>query len=162
MKVSNVITASAFAIAAALATPAMAQDYSGDNSNASEDYNDVYDIQDSEVANDLIDASIGSTVDDVNSYNSYDYDTVVSVQTLISANANQQFEEIIDMNTSDDYIEMYTGDNYVSDNAFTAFAGIANLSMNSGVNSHAQAASSIAAQGTVNLGSAPTAPAGGE
>lgn len=162
MKVSNVITASAFAVAAALATPAMAQDYSGDNSNASEDYNDVYDIQDSEVANDLIDASIGSTVDDVNSYNSYDYDTVVSVQTLISANANQQFEEIIDMNTSDDYIEMYTGDNYVSDNAFTAFAGIANLSMNSGVNSHAQAASSIAAQGTVNLGSAPTAPAGGE
>lgn len=162
MKATNMIAASAMAFAAVLATPAMAQDYSGDNSTASEDYNDVYDIQDSEVANDLIDASLGSTVDDVNSYNSYDYDTVVSVQTLISANANQQFEEIIDMNTSDDYIEMYTGANYVSDNAFTAFAGIANLSMNSGVNSHSQAASSIAAQGTVNLGSTPSAPAGGE
>ncbi len=162
MKLSTVMTASAVAFAAAVATPAMAQDYSGDIENTSEDYSEVYDVADSDVANDLIDASIGSTVDDTNSYNSYEYNTVVSTQTLISANANQAFEELVDMDTYEDYVELSTGANYVSDNAFTAFAGIANLSMNSGINSHAQSASSIAAQGTVNLGGAPAAPAGGE
>lgn len=159
MKLSNVMTASAMALAAAFATPAMAQDYSGDNSTDSENYSEVYDVADSEIANDLIDASLGSTVDDTNSYNSYDYDTVVSTQTLISANANQAFEELVDMDTYEDYVELTTGANYVSDNAFTAFAGIANLSMNSGINSHAQSASSIAAQGSVSFGSEP---AGGE
>ncbi|MEM9500807.1 MAG: hypothetical protein AAF941_03060 [Pseudomonadota bacterium] len=152
MKITNAMTASAVALAAAFAAPAMAQDYSGDNVNATADDSDIYDIYDSEVTNDLIDASIGSTVDDVNSYNTNDYDTVVSTQVLISANANQAFEELVDMDTYEDYVELSTGANYVSDNAFTAFAGIANLSLNSGVNSHAQSATSIAAQGNINFG----------
>lgn len=159
MKMNKMMAASAAATALVIGAPAMAQDAAAEPASAgneNESYSTVYDVYDSTVENDLIDATLGSTVGDVNSNNSYDYDYVVSTQTLISANANQNFEEMIDVDTYEDYIELSTGDNYIDGSAFTAFAGIANLSLNTGVNSHAQSGTSIAAQGTVSLGAAPT------
>ncbi len=163
MKMNKMMAASAAVAALVVGAPAVAQDAAEAASTGSENesYSEVYDVYDSTVENDLIDATLGSTVGDVNSNNSYDYDYVVSTQTLISANANQNFEEMIDVDTYEDYIELSTGDNYIDGSAFTAFAGIANLSLNTGVNSHAQSGTSIAAQGTVSLGAAPAA-AGGE
>jgi hypothetical protein len=45
-----------------------------------------------------------------------------------------------------------TGDNTVRGNAFSAFAGVLTQNMNTGVNSNAQAATNIAARGTVQFG----------
>ena len=49
----------------------------------------------------------------------------------------------------------------MNDNAFAAFAGIANQAWNTGINANTQAATNIAAQGTVNFGVSQGAAAAG-
>jgi len=124
LKMNKMMAASAAVAALVVGAPAAAQDAAEAASTGSENesYSTVYDVYDSTVENDLIDATLGSTVGDVNSNNSYDYDYVVSTQTLISANANQNFEEMIDVDTYEDYIELSTGDNYIDGSAFTRSA----------------------------------------
>ncbi|MFN3388983.1 MAG: hypothetical protein ACK40O_08620 [Allosphingosinicella sp.] len=80
---------------------------------------------------------------------------IVAEQTLIAINANSQLDEVVDLDgedASETAVGYNSGNNNVSGNAFAAYAGILNQAWNTGINSNAQAATNIAAQGTVNFG----------
>lgn len=152
MKMTKVLAASAAVAALAVGAPAMAQQNQG---------NDVYDNADSIVVNDLLDiylaqdASTTNTLDDINSNNNNNNDLVVATQTLTAYNTNSQMDELIDLDGEDGTpapVGYNSGDNYVRGNAFAAFAGILNQSWNTGVNNNNQAATNIAAQGSINFG----------
>ncbi|WP_422345777.1 hypothetical protein [Parasphingorhabdus sp.] len=152
MKMTKVLAASAAVAALAVGAPAMAQQNQG---------NDVYDNADSLVINDLLDiylaqdASTTNTLDDINSNNNNNNDLVVATQTLTAYNTNSQMDELIDLDGEDGTpapVGYNSGDNYVRGNAFAAFAGILNQSWNTGVNNNNQAATNIAAQGSINFG----------
>jgi hypothetical protein len=105
-------------------------------------------------------------------------DITVSVQTLTASNTNHGMNALVDMRggkggdggtggagalllgqggtggqggSGGDAGTYNSGDNNVSGNAFAAYAGILNNAWNTGINSNAQAASSIAARGTVTF-----------
>jgi hypothetical protein len=102
-------------------------------------------------------------------------DITVSVQTLTASNTNHGMHAVVDMSGGDGGTggtggggllfggtggqggtggaagNFNSGDNNVSGNAFAAYAGILNNAWNTGINSNAQAASSIAARGTVSF-----------
>ncbi|HET8749322.1 MAG TPA: hypothetical protein VFM42_01135, partial [Sphingomicrobium sp.] len=103
-------------------------------------------------------------------------DITVSVQTLTATNTNSGMHGVVDMSGGDggtgngglglgllgvgvggqggsggDAGTFDSGNNNVSGNAFAAYAGILNNAWNTGINSNAQAASSIAARGTVSF-----------
>lgn len=153
MKMTKVLAASAAVVALAVGAPAMAQQ----NQN-----NDVTDTNNGAVVvNDLLDvylaadASTTTTVDDVLSNNNNGNDLVIATQTLTATNTAYQFDEIVDLDGEDGTpapVGYNSGDNYNRGNAFSAFAGIANQSMNTGVFSNAQSATNIAAQGSINFG----------
>jgi len=155
MKTMKLMAASAAVVALAVGAPAMAQQ----NQN-----NDVTDTNNGAVVvNDLLDVYLAAdasttntfTADDINSNNNNNNDLVIAVQTLTATNAAQNFDEIVDLDGEDGTpapVGYNSGDNYNRGNAFSAFAGIANQSMNSGVYSNAQSATNIAAQGSINFG----------
>ncbi len=152
MKMTKVLAASAAVAALAVGAPAMAQQNQG---------NDVYDNADSIVVNDLLDvylaqdASTTNTLDDINSNNNNNNDLVIATQTLTAYNTNSEMDELIDLDGEDGTpapVGYNSGDNYVRGNAFAAFAGILNQSWNTGVNNNNQAATNIAAQGSINFG----------
>ena len=74
---------------------------------------------------------------------------VVADQYLKSININHDMHGVVE-NEDGGY---KSGSNSVSGGAFAAFAGIQNIAWNTGVDSNAQAASNIAAQGNVHFGS---------
>ena len=89
---------------------------------------------------------------------SYQYNNntkIAAYQTLTAENTNHHLDEVVDLDGLDETataVGYTSGDNSVNDNAFAAFAGIANQAWNTGINANTQAATNIAAQGTVNFG----------
>jgi hypothetical protein len=80
---------------------------------------------------------------------------IAAYQELYAVNSNSQLDEVVDLDgedESDTAVGYNSGNNSVNDNAFAAFAGIANQAWNTGINANTQAATNIAAQGTVNFG----------
>jgi hypothetical protein len=80
---------------------------------------------------------------------------IVAYQTLTATNSNSYLDEVVDLDgedESDTAVGYNSGDNSVNNNAFAAYAGILNQAWNTGINANTQAATNIAAQGTVNFG----------
>lgn len=91
---------------------------------------------------------------------------VVASQDLKATNSNRYLNDVVDMSTGGssegrhhhngggsggDYA---SGDNSISGGAFAAFAGVLNQAWNTGINSNAQSATNIAAQGNISFGNA--------
>lgn len=155
------LTAGAAAALMIAGTPALAQDVENDDGNGNQQNgNQTNDdgLQDS--FNDLLDIIVtdnstdNSNDNDGNGSNNNNH-AVVAIQTLSASNVNQQMDELIDMDGLDETessVGYNSGDNYVRGNAFAAFAGISNNAWNTGVNANTQAATNIAAHGTVTFG----------
>ncbi|QCB53765.1 hypothetical protein E5675_04460 [Sphingopyxis sp. PAMC25046] len=153
---------------AATAAPALAQqNQDNDNTTTGASGNN----SDTLVVNDLIDLFVQDNAADTFSDDDQDNDgngsfngnsLVVATQTLSANNTNQNLDEVVDMDGEDGTetpVGYNSGNNSVRGNAFAAYAGILNAAWNTGINANTQAATNIAAQGTVSFGD--SAPAGG-
>ena len=81
--------------------------------------------------------------------------SVAANQTLKAVNTNSYLDEVVDLDGEDDSetaVGYNSGNNAVSGNSFAAFAGILNVAWNTGINANAQAATNIAATGSVTFG----------
>lgn len=154
---------------AASAAPAFAQQNQDNDNNTNGAANGVG--NDTVVVNDLIDLFVQDNAAD--SFQDNDGNgsgngntAVVAIQALTATNTNQYLDEVVDLDGEDGSetpVGYNSGGNNVSGNAFAAYAGILNAAWNTGINSNAQAATNIAAQGTVSFGdSAPAAAGGGD
>jgi hypothetical protein len=88
-------------------------------------------------------------------FNGASMSVVIANQYLAATNNNSAMDELVDMDGQDETdspVGYNSGDNYVRGNAFSAFAGILTAAWNTGINANTQAATNIAAQGTVNFG----------
>jgi hypothetical protein len=157
---------------AATAAPAFAQGQQNqDNDNSTNGA--AGNNSDTVVVNDLIDLFVQDNAADTFSDDDQDNDgngsfngnsLVVATQTLGANNTNQQMDELVDLDGEDGSetaVGYNSGNNNVSGSAFAAYAGILNAAWNTGINSNAQAATNIAASGTVSFGDT-TAPGGGD
>jgi hypothetical protein len=81
------------------------------------------------------------------SHDGNDSSSVVASQTLLAVNANAAPLNFMSLALSN----YGSGDNSVSGSAFAAYAGILNQGWNTGINANAQAATNIAARGTVTF-----------
>ena len=166
-KVMLAVSTLALAVSAAPAI-AQGQDQDNDNTTTGASGNN----SDTVVVNDLIDLFVQDNAADTFSDDDQDNDgngslngnsLVVATQTLNANNTNQQMDELVDLDGEDDSdtaVGYNSGNNSVSGSAFAAYAGILNAAWNTGINSNAQAATNIAASGTVSFGD--SAPAGGD
>ncbi|RYD43800.1 MAG: hypothetical protein EOP63_08225 [Sphingomonadales bacterium] len=157
---------------AATAAPAFAQQ-NQDNDNATNGAAGGFG-NDTTVVNDLIDLFVQDNAADTFSDDDQDNDgngsnngntSVVALQVLTATNTNSQMDELVDMDGEDDSdtnVGYQSGNNSVSGSAFAAYAGILNAAWNTGINSNAQAATNIAAQGTVSFGDSAPAAGGGD
>ena len=146
---------------AATAAPAIAQQ-NQDNDNATNGA--AGNNSDTIVVNDLIDLFVQDNAADTFSDDDQDNDgngsfngnnLVVATQTLSATNTNQNLDEVVDMDGEDGTetaVGYNSGNNSVRGNAFAAYAGILNAAWNTGINANTQAATNIAAQGTVSFG----------
>lgn len=156
------LAVSAMALAAT-AAPAMAQtqaENDANNNGASGNNSD----NDTVVVNDLIDLFVQDNAADTFSDDDQDNDgngsfngnsLVVATQTLSATNTNKNLDEVVDMDGEDDSdtnVGYQSGNNSVRGNAFAAYAGILNAAWNTGINANTQAATNIAASGTVSFG----------
>ncbi|MCA0209874.1 MAG: hypothetical protein LCH74_12485 [Proteobacteria bacterium] len=156
------LAVSAIALAAT-AAPAIAQTQSNNDANnngASGNHSD----NDTVVVNDLIDLFVQDNAAD--SYSDDDQDNdgngsfngntlVVANQSLSATNTNKYMDELVDLDgedRSETPVGYNSGNNSVRGNAFAAYAGILNAAWNTGINANTQAATNIAAQGTVSFG----------
>ena len=165
-KVMLAVSTLALAVSAAPAI-AQGQDQDNDNTTTGASGNN----SDTVVVNDLIDLFVQDNAADTFSDDDQDNDGngsfngnsfVVATQTLNANNTNQQMDELVDLDGEDETdtaVGYNSGNNTVSGSAFAAYAGILNAAWNTGINSNAQAATNIAASGTVSFGD--SAPAGG-
>lgn len=155
---------------AATAAPAIAQqNQDNDNTTTGASGNN----SDTVVVNDLIDLFVQDNAADTFSDDDQDNDgngsgngnnLVVAIQTLSATNTNQYLDEVVDLDGEDDSdtaVGYNSGNNSVNGNAFAAYAGILNAAWNTGINANTQAATNIAAQGTVSFGDSAPAAAGG-
>ena len=152
---------------AATAAPAIAQDRDNDNTTTGAAGNN----SDTVVVNDLIDLFVTDNAADTFNDNDQDNDgngslngnsLVVASQTLSATNTNHDMDELVDLDGEDGTetaVGYNSGNNSVRGNAFAAYAGILNSAWNTGINANTQAATNIAASGTVSFGD--SAPAGG-
>jgi hypothetical protein len=163
MTIKQTIAVSAIALGLCLTAPAYAQQASNSQAgaigavatatNTSTDLN----MQDSNNDNSVTDANklafalasynTDNTNNSVNgSNNGNDNSSIVADQDLraTSNGAPVLFLSLASDNSS--------GDNSVSGSAFAAYAGILNTAWNTGINSNAQAATNVAARGTVTFG----------
>ena len=165
MKIKSTLAASALVLAMGLAMPAAAQQTTGPTSagpttggsganadatstSTSTDIN----VQDS--ANDSSDNSLNvadSGNDNSNnstnsSNNGNDSSAVVALQVLTATVSNAAA-----LNFTGGFADYASGSNSVSGSAFAAFSGILNNGWNTGINANAQAATNIAARGTVTF-----------
>ena len=156
---------------AATAAPALAQqNQDNDNTTTGASGNN----SDTVVVNDLIDLFVQDNAADTFSDDDQDNDgngsfngnsLVVATQTLSANNTNQNLDEVVDLDGEDGTetaVGYNSGNNSVRGSAFAAYAGILNAAWNTGINANTQAATNIAASGTVSFGdSAPAAGGGG-
>ncbi|MDG5488816.1 hypothetical protein NYR55_09320 [Sphingomonas sp. BGYR3] len=176
MRVSIIIKASVAAAGFVVAMPAFAQTTGGQTNTTIDDNSD-----DNVVINDLLDVfSVDNAADSYSesytkTYASADQDNdgnnshngntmIVASQSLKAMNINRELDEVVDLDGedgSDTAVGYNSGSNSVNDNAFAAFAGINNAAWNTGINANTQAATNIAAQGTVNFGVSGSAGSGG-
>jgi hypothetical protein len=181
MKITPILSASALVLAFGLAVPAAAQVASGTTGGAataiglasattnttstdigvsdflntdvdvdldSHDNNSTNDSNNTDLAVALGSFNSDSSNNSVNgSNNGNDSSSVVASQTLLAINANAAPLNFMSLALSD----YSSGDNVVNDNAFGAFSGILNQGWNTGINANAQAATNIAARGTVTF-----------
>ena len=153
---------------AATAAPALAQqNQDNDNTTTGASGNN----SDTVVVNDLIDLFVQDNAADTFSDDDQDNDgngsfngnsLVVATQTLSANNTNQNLDEVVDLDGEDGTetaVGYNSGNNSVRGSAFAAYAGILNAAWNTGINANTQAATNIAASGTVSFGD--SAPAGG-
>lgn len=181
MKMRHILAVSAAALTITLASPALAQDQEAGpgSQDQTADDNQVDDgsnntqNEDSLYLNDLLDNSLNGSFNitdnaadqDNDGNGSYNGNTfVVAEQYLKAVNINQHLDEVVDLDGEDDTdtaVGYNSGNNVVRGSAFAAFAGILNQAWNTGINANTQAATNIAAQGTVNFGSQGAADAGG-
>ncbi|NIJ19015.1 hypothetical protein FHS95_000684 [Sphingomonas naasensis] len=157
MRVRTILKASAAAFGLVVAMPAFAQ--SGGNVNTTDSdhvavINDLLDVIFTDNAADSYSDDDTKTISKENG--SYNGNNAVSAnQYLKAVNINRELDEVVDLDGEDDTdtaVGYNSGSNSVNDNAFAAFAGIANAAWNTGINANTQAATNIAAQGTVNFG----------
>lgn len=144
---------------AASAAPAFAQQNQDNDNNTNGAANGFG--NDTTVVNDLIDVFVQDNAAD--SFQDNDGNgsgngntAVVAIQALTATNTNQNLDEVVDLDGLDDVpsnVGYNSGNNYVRGNAFAAYAGILNAAWNTGINANTQAATNIAAQGTVSFGS---------
>lgn len=150
----------------AIAAPASAQQ----NQNNDANNNGGGEMSTTTVINDYLDEfyqdngpdSLSETVSE--SYQANDNTLISAYQELYAVNSNSELDEVVDLDGEDGTetaVGYNSGNNSVNDNAFAAFAGIANQAWNTGINANTQAATNIAAQGTVNFGVNSGAGAGG-
>lgn len=158
MNMKKFATASILVIGLGLSSAAMANDQ---NQNNNAGGNGGGTGSTTTVWNDLIDyyyqdnAADTLTVDYDLSSEQNGNTAILAVQTLYAENSNSQLDEVVDLDGEDDSdtnVGYQSGDNSVNDNAFAAYAGILNQAWNTGINANTQAATNIAAQGTVNFG----------
>ncbi len=156
MKYRAAFLASAFALA--FASPAYANDQN-QNNNANGNGGGL--LSQTLVVNDLIDEFYQDNGPDTlsetysESYQANGNTQIAAYQSLYAVNSNSELDEVVDLDGEDGSetaVGYNSGDNMVNDNAFAAFAGIANQAWNTGINANTQAATNIAAQGTVNFG----------
>jgi hypothetical protein len=162
---TNIIgAASAVAIGLFLAGAANAQSVASGDNNDNNDGNNVATGSFNHSVSDLLDLYLTDNSADSHVMANQDNDkngsyngnlSVVANQMLKAINNNSYLDEVVDLDgedESDTAVGYNSGSNSVNDNAFAAFAGINNLAWNSGINANTQAATNIAAQGTVNFG----------
>jgi hypothetical protein len=158
MNVKKYLTASALVLGLGLSSTAYAQDQSqGNTANNNTSANGGT----TTVWNDLIDLyyqdNAADTTEITKSFSSQanGNSSVVAKQYLYAENSNSYLDEVVDLDgvdESDTAVGYNSGSNSVNDNAFAAYAGILNQAWNTGINANTQAATNIAAQGTVNFG----------
>lgn len=167
----KVMLAASVLALAVVGAPAYAQTLGGGTNTTGSSGNGN---NDTIVVNDLIDVFVQDNAADTFQDNDQDNDgngsfngntLIVASQSLSANNTNQYLDEVVDLDGVDEEVSdagYHSGDNYVRGNAFAAYAGIMNAAWNTGVNANTQAATNIAAQGTVSFGdSAPAAGGGG-
>lgn len=159
-KVMLAVSTLALAVSAAPAFAQGSQDQDNDNTTTGAEGNN----SDTVVVNDLIDLFVQDNAADTFSDDDQDNDgngsfngnsLVVATQTLSANNTNQNLDEVVDMDGEDDSdtnVGYQSGNNSVSGSAFAAYAGILNAAWNTGINANTQAATNIAASGTVSFG----------
>lgn len=165
-KVMFAVSTLALAVTAAPAIAQQNQDNDNTTTGAAGGFGN-----DTTVVNDLIDLFVQDNAADTFSDDDQDNDgngsfngnnLVVATQTLSANNTNQNLDEVVDLDGEDGTetaVGYNSGNNSVRGNAFAAYAGILNAAWNTGINANTQAATNIAAQGTVSFGD--SAPAGG-
>ncbi len=160
MRVKSMMLAAAGLL---LAGPALAQTTTGGDNDATGNGNiQVSDVLDLFVVDNAPD-SYSSSTSLSKSYSSADT-KVIATQWLTAVNTNQYLDEVVDLDGEDGSetpVGYNSGSNSVNDNAFAAFAGISNNAWNTGINANTQAATNIAALGTVNFGVSGCCPDGG-
>jgi hypothetical protein len=149
---------SALALCLGLSAPAFANDQNQANTANN---NSSAGLSSTTVINDYVDEfwqdngpdSYSETVSE--SYQANNNTKIYARQELSAVNTNHHLDEVVDLDGQDDTdtaVGYNSGSNSVNGNAFAAFAGIANQAWNTGINANTQAATNIAAQGTVNFG----------
>lgn len=152
----KVVTFAIGAAAVAFAAPALAQETNGPTNTT---INSTLD-DDNVIVNDLLDlVATDNSADQDNdgngSHNGNTTNFVMAAQWLTAYNTNSEMDELVDLDGEDDSdtaVGYNSGSNSVNDNAFAAFAGISNAAWNTGINANTQAATNVAAQGTINFG----------
>ncbi|HET6524861.1 hypothetical protein [Sphingopyxis sp.] len=168
-KVMLAVSTLALAVTAAPAIAQGSQDQDNDNTTTGASGNNS--DNDTVVVNDLIDLFVQDNAADTFSDDDQDNDgngsfngnsLVIASQTLSANNTNQNLDEVVDLDGEDGTetaVGYNSGNNSVRGSAFAAYAGILNAAWNTGINANTQAATNIAASGTVSFGD--SAPAGG-
>jgi hypothetical protein len=142
----------------AIAAPAVANDQ---NQNNDANSNSASLLSSTTVINDYLDefyqdnGPVSLTESHSASYQANGNTLISAYQELYAVNSNSELDEVVDLDGEDESstaVGYNSGNNSVNDNAFAAFAGIANQAWNTGINANTQAATNIAAQGTVNFG----------
>jgi hypothetical protein len=150
---------SALALCLGLTAPALANDQNQANTANNNSSSGI--ASSTTVINDMLDdfyqdngpVTVSETYSE--SYQKNNNTKIVAHQTLTATNTNHHLDEVVDLDGQDDTdtaVGYNSGSNSVNGNAFAAFAGIANQAWNTGINANTQAATNIAAQGTVNFG----------
>jgi hypothetical protein len=159
MKFKSYLTASVLVIGLGLSNAAFANDQNqGNTANGNTAsgagatttvWNDLIDYYYQDNAADMM------TVDYDLSSQENGNTSIVAEQYLYAENSNSYLDEVVDLDGEDGSetpVGYNSGDNSVNANAFAAYAGILNQAWNTGINANTQAATNIAAQGTVTFG----------
>jgi hypothetical protein len=158
MNMKKLMTASALVIGFGLSSAAIANDQ---NQSNTANNNTSATGGTTVVVNDLIDyywqdnAADSLSVTSTSSSETNGNTAIIADQYLYAENSNSYLDEVVDLDGLDDTetaVGYNSGANSVNDNAFAAYAGILNQAWNTGINANTQAATNIAAQGTVNFG----------